>query len=189
MRDGAVLILVFYQHHFLFGIAHQTGLLARHHHVVDPDRNPGARRVQEAKRLDFVQHMHGDVQPKPQVAVLDHLRQALFLEQTVDIRHVLRQVVVEDHAADRGIHILLHELDGLGVQDVLGVERVHEVDDPAGVTQLDRAEGFDFTHFEGDQDVVGGREGAALALGAGLALGQVVHAKHHVLRGHGDGLA
>ena len=48
--DGAVLVLILDVHHFLFGLAHQAGLLARHHHVVDADRNAGAGGVQEAQR-------------------------------------------------------------------------------------------------------------------------------------------
>ena len=98
-------------------------------------------------------------------------------------------MVVEDHAADGGFHVLLDELDRLGVQDVLVVEGVHQVDDAAGVAQLDGRQRFHFAHFERDQHVVGGGEGAAFALGAGTRLGQVVAAQHHVLRGNGDGAA
>ena len=133
--------------------------------------------------------MHGDVQPELEVAILHQLRQALLLQQAVDVRHVLRQVVVQDHAADRRVHVLLDELDGFGVQDVLGVEGVHQVDDLAGVAQLDRGERFHFAHFERDQHVVGGGKGAAFALGAGTRLGEVVAAEHHVLRRNGDGRA
>ena len=97
--DGAVLILVFDQHHFLLGVAHQAGLLARDDHVVDADRDARARGVQEAQRLDLVQHVHGDVQAELEVAILHQLRQALLLQKAVDVRHVLRQVVVQNHAA------------------------------------------------------------------------------------------
>src|ERR1019366_8456161 len=105
VRDGAVLILIFHQHHFLLGGPHQRGLLARHHHVVDADGDPGARGVQEAQRLDLVQHVDGDMQPELEVAVLHQLRQPFLLQKAVDERHVLGQVVVEDDAADRGVHI------------------------------------------------------------------------------------
>ena len=50
-------------------------------------------------------------------------------------------------------------------------------------------ERFHFAHFERDQHVFAGSEGAAFALGAGTRLGQVVAAEHHVLRGNGDGRA
>ena len=83
---------------------------------------------------------------------------------------------------DRRVHVLLDELDRLGVDDVLRVEGVHQVDDLAGVAQLDRRQRFHLAHFERDQHVVGRGEGAAFALGAGTRLGQVVAAEHHVLR-------
>ena len=54
--DGAVLILAFDLDHFLFGVAHQAGLLAGDDHVVDADRDAGAGRVEEAERLHLVQH-------------------------------------------------------------------------------------------------------------------------------------
>ena len=129
------------------------------------------------------------MQPEFQIAVLHQLAQALLLQKAVDERHVRRQAVVEDDAADGGFHVLLDELDGLGVQDVLVVEGVHQVDYAAGVSQLDGGERLHLAHFEGDEHVVGGSEGAALALGARTRLGQVVAAQHHVLRGDGDGAA
>jgi len=84
---------------------------------------------------------------------------------------------------------LLVEFDRLGVQDVLRVESVHQVDDAAGIAQLDGGEGFDLVHLERDEHVIGGSEGSAFALGAGTRLGQVVAAQHHVLGGDGDGAA
>jgi hypothetical protein len=74
---------------------------------------------------------------------------------------------LKDDAADGRVHVLLHELDRLGVHDVLVVERLRQIDDFAGVAQLDRRERFDFAHFERDQNVVGRSESAAFALGAG----------------------
>ena len=168
---------------------HQLGLLFRHHHVVDADGNTGARGVEEAELLHFIQHLDGDLQAVLQIAILHQLRETLLLEQAVDEGHLVRQHVVQDDAADRGVHVLLVEFDRLGVQDVLVVERLHQIDHAAGVAQLDRRQRFHFAHFERDQHVVGGREGAAFALGAGTRFGQVVQAQHHVLRGHRDGRA
>ena len=51
---------------------------------------------------------------------------------------------------------------------------LHQIDDFAGVAQLDRRERFDFAHFERDQNVVDRGERAAFALGAGTRFGQVV---------------
>ena len=128
-------------------------------------------------------------QAELQVAVLHQLAEALLLQQAVDEGHVLGQVIVQNHAAHGGFHVLLDELDGLGVDHVLVIEGVHQIDDAAGVAELDGGEGFDLAHFEGDEHVVGGGEGAALALGAGTRLGEVVAAQHHVLGGNGDGAA
>ena len=189
LGDGAFLILRLHLDHGLFGVLDQPGLFAGHHHVVDADRNAGARGVQEPELLHLVQHLDGDLQAELQVAVLHQLRKTLLLQQAVDEGHLVGQHVVQDDAADRGIHVLLVELDRLGVHDVLVVERLHQVDDLAGVAQLDGRERFDFAHFERDEDVVGGSEGAAFALGAGARFGQIVEAEHHVLRRHGDGRA
>src|ERR1035437_7786986 len=164
--DGAVLVLVLDGDYFLLGLAHQSGFFGRHHHVVDADGNARARGVQEAQRFHFVEHLHGDVQPEFQIAVLHELAQALLLQKAVDERHVGREVVVDDHPADGGFHVLLDELDGFGVQDGLVVESVHQVDDAAGITQLDGGKRLHLAHFEGDEHVVVGGEGAALALGA-----------------------
>ena len=120
---------------------------------------------------------------------MHQLGEALLLEQAVDERHVVGQRVVQDDAADGGVHVLLDELDRLGVHDVLAVERLGQIDDLAGVAQLDRRERFHFAHFERDQNVVDGSERSAFALGAGAGFGQVVAAQHHVLGRNGDGRA
>ena len=173
----------------LFGVADQAGLLARHDHVVDADGDAGAGRVQEPERLHLIQHVDRDRQTVLQVAILNELREALLLEQAVDERHLIGQNVVEDDAADRRVHVLLHELDRLGVHQVLAVESLGQIDDLAGVAQPDRRERLDLAHFERDQNVVDRSERAAFALGAGASFGQVVKTKHHVLRRHRDGRA
>src|ERR1017187_8020423 len=184
--DGAVLILAFDVDHFLFGFTDQDSLLGGEHHVVDADGDARAGGVQEAQSLHFIQHLDGDLQAELEVAILHQGAQALLLQQAVDERHILRQVIVHDHATDGGFHVLLDELDGLGVDDVLAVEHMHQVDHPAGIAQLDGSERFHFAHFERDQHIVGGSEGAAFTLGAGARFGEVVAAQHHVLGGDGD---
>ena len=77
-------------------------------------------------------------------------------------------------------------LHGLGVRDVLIVVRGGEVDDFAGVTQANGSEQFDFTGFECEDNIFGGTEDAAFALGAGLGLGQVIDTENHVLRRNGE---
>ena len=120
---------------------------------------------------------------------MHHLRQALLLQQAVDERHLVRQNVVQNDAADGGVHVLLVELDRLGVHQVLVVESLHQIDHFAGVAQLDRRKRFDFAHFERDQHVVDRGERPAFALGARTRFGQVIQAQHHVLRRNGDGRA
>jgi hypothetical protein len=93
--DGAVLILAFDGDHFLLGVRGPVRLFARHDHVVDADRDAGARGVEEAEVLHFVEHADRGLQTEFQVAVLHQLAEALLLEQAVDERHVFRQVVVE----------------------------------------------------------------------------------------------
>ena len=168
---------------------HQLGLLFGHDHVVDADGDAGAGGVQEPELLHLVEHADGDLQPELQVAILHQLREALLLQQAVDERHLVRQHVVQDDAADGGVHVLLHELDRLGVHQVLAVERLGQIDDLAGVAQLDRRQRFDFAHFERDQNVVDRSERAAFALGAGTRFGQVIQTQNHVLRRNRDGRA
>ena len=139
--------------------------------------------------LHLIEHRHGDRQAELQIAILHQLREALLLQQAVDERHLVGQHVVQDDAADRGVHVLLVELDRLGVHHVLVVERLHQIDHFAGVAQLDRRQRFHFAHFERDQHVVDGRERAAFALGAGTRFGEVIQTQHHVLRRHRDGRA
>ena len=187
--DGAFLVLLLHLDDGLLRFVDQAGLLAGDDHVVDADGDSGARGVQEAQRLHLVEHGHGDRQAELQIAILHHLRETLLLEQAVDERHVVGQHVVEDDAPDGGVHVLLAELDRFGVDQVLVVERLHQVDHLAGVAQLDRRQRLDFAHFERDQNVVGGRERAAFALGTRARFGQIVQTQHHVLRGDGDGRA
>jgi len=40
-------------------------------------------------------------------------------------------LIVQNHAADGGFHVLLVKLDRLGVQNILVVEGVHQIDDAA----------------------------------------------------------
>ena len=124
-----------------------------------------------------------------QIAILHHLRQALLLQQAVDEGHVVGQHVVQNDAADGGVHVLLVELDRLGVHQVLVVESLDQIDHLAGVAQLDGRERFDFAHFERDQHVVNRSERAAFALGSRAGFGEVVKTQHHVLRRNRDGRA
>src|SRR6185437_6433135 len=187
--DGAFQVLLLQRDDLLFSVGHNGVLRLRDDHVVEADRQAGAGGVLEAELLDAVERANGDLEAEVQVAVVDELADALLLEQTVDERNPLRQRVIEDGAADRGGDVLLVEVHGLGVRDVLVVVGRGHVEHGAGVAQADRRERFHLLRFQRHEDLFDVGEGTAFTDGADLGLGQVVEAEHHVLRGHGDGLA
>ncbi len=104
--DGAVQVLLLDVDTLLLGVAHQGLLVVGNDHVVDADREAGAGCKVEPELLDLVEHLHGDFQPKPQVAVVHQLADALLLQQAVDVRHGLRKVIVQDGAAYRRVQEL-----------------------------------------------------------------------------------
>ena len=145
-----------------------------------------AARVLVAQRLDVVEHDGGDRHAVRAVAALDDPGQLLLADDFVDLQlehvvdrlallpaHVLRDGLVEDHAADGGLHHLLVFLA------------------LPGALQADMALGLEgqFARGVGHQRLVHVGEVLALALGAGTDDGQVVAAQHHVLRRGDDGLA
>ena len=127
--DRAFLILLLNFDHLPFGVFDQLGLVPRNDHVVDTDGNAGTRRIEEAEFLDFVEHLHSGLQPELQVAILNELSETLLLQQTVDEWHLLRHNVVEDDAPHSGVHVLLVEFDRLGMEYVLVIERLGQVDE------------------------------------------------------------
>src|SRR5215472_797472 len=184
--DGAVQVLLLDLDAFFLGVVHELVLVARNEHIVDADGDAGARGVGEAQRLEVVEQNHGIGEAKTQVRVIDKLLDALLFEKPVDVREFLGQVRIEDDAADGGLDKLAFHFHRLGVRHVLVVVRGGEVDDFTAVTQANRSEQLDFTAFEREDDVIRRTEDAPFALGAGLVLGQVVDAQHHVLRRHGE---
>ena len=98
-------------------------------------------------------------------------------------------MIVQDGAAYGRVHEAAIVVHGIGVDDLLVVIGAGEIDDFARVAQTNGRQGFHFASFERHQDFIDVGKGAPFALCAGFAFGQVVDAKHHVLRGHGDRLA
>src|SRR5271168_1467520 len=184
--DGAVEVLLLDLDDFLFGVFHQLVFVAGDEHVIDADGDARLGGVGEPELLQMIEKDNGVFQAKAQVGVIDELLDALLLEQTVDEREFLRQVRIEDDAANSSLNELALHLDGHGVRHVLIVVRGGEVDDFTGIAQTDGSEQLDFAGFESENDFVGGAEDAAFALGAGLGLSQVVDAQHHVLRRNGQ---
>ena len=72
---------------------------------------------------------------------------------------------------------------------VLIVVGLRQVNDLAGVAQANRGERFHLAHFERDYDFVNIGERTAFTLRARFRFRQIVETKHHVLCGHGNGLA
>ena len=101
--------------------------------------------------------------------------------------HLLRQVRIENHAADGGLDELPLHLHRIRCACTSWSSyAVVEVDHFAGVAQANRREQFDFAGFQREDHFLGRAENAAFALGAGLGLGQVIDAEHHVLRRNGQ---
>ena len=148
VRNRAVEVLLLDRHDVFLRTLDKPLLFRRHDHVVNAHRNPGLGGVLEAQVLELVDHLDRLLAPEAQVAVLHQLGEALLLQEAVDEGHLIRQVIVENDAPHRRIQVLLGELDRLGVQDVLVVESVDQVDDAAAEVELDRRQRLDVAHVE-----------------------------------------
>src|SRR6266851_2851186 len=136
--------------------------------------------------LAFIAEDDRAFETEAQVGVVNELLDALLLQEAVHVREIFRQMCIENDAPDGGLNELPLHLDGNGVRDVLIVIGRGEVDDFTGVAQTNRGKQLDFAGFQRENNFIGGTENTALALGAGFGLGQVVDAKDHVLRRHGE---
>ena len=76
----------------------------------------------------------------------------------------------------------------ISVDDLLIVVRAGQVDHFARVAQTNRAQGFDFSGFERQHNLVNIGERTSFTLRARLFFGQIVESKHHVLCRHSNGL-
>ena len=164
-----------------FGALDDAGLLARHQHVLDGDRDAGARGQPEAVLQQLVGKNHGFLQAALAEAGVDQARDFLLLERLVHLRErqALGQNLRQQGAAGGGFDHAggWREFTGRLVLAPFG--QAHA--DPGG--QLDHAGGQGALDFAD----VGKDHALALAVDA-LARG-VVQAQHHVLRGHDGGLA
>ena len=185
VRDRPVQILLLDLHYLLLRLPDQPLLLARHHHVVDADRHPRHRREQEAQVLQLVQHPDRLLPPQLQVAVRHQLAQAPLLQQAVDVRHLRRQPVVQQHPAHRRLQVLPHVEHRLGLPHVL-TPRDRQVDHRPAVQQTHRRLRLHCAHVVGQQNLLRRPERAPLPSRPGPVLGQVVHPQHHVLRRRRD---
>ena len=186
--DRPVLVLLLDVDDLLLGGEHHLLLALGDHEVVDADGDAGVGGVAEAQVLDGVQHLHRLLEAEAELGVLHELLQALLAQEAVDEGRALRQVVVEDDPAHRGVDDLVLDVLDLGVDHVLVVVDGGEVEELTRVHEPHGGEGLDLLVLEGDEHVLAAGEGPALALRALLLLGEVVAAEHDVLRGDGDGL-
>ena len=137
----------------------------------------------------MVKRRNGTLEAKAQIAVVDQLLNSLFLQQAVDEGHLLRQVIVENHASHSGGNELAFEIDRCGVRDVLIIVGGSEIDHLAGVAQTDGRKQFDFARLQSEHNLFHRTEGATLAFGSRLCLGQIIDAEDHILGRHGQGQA
>src|SRR6185437_9477525 len=133
--DGAVKVLLLDVDHLLFGFADQVLLVIGDDHVINADGQAGLGGKAEADFLYLVEHSDRGFQAKAQVGVVDQLADALLLEQAVDVRHVRGQMIVQNGAAHSGVDELPLQPARFGVDDVLIVIGLSEVDDLSGVAQ------------------------------------------------------
>ena len=182
----------------LIGSSQNSGLLLGHDSIGDSDRDGGQGGVLVALCLDLVQHHGAGLGAVLGQAAADDVGQALLRQLvalaagsdlqcagvhlvvelrgrigTVDIAQILRDRVVEDDLAHRGIDQtgLLHAVKGHGAAHLDGCL---QGDQTLGV----RHHGLGLI-----------AEDLAVALILRVDEGQVVAAQNHILRGHGDGLA
>src|SRR5262252_6780001 len=126
--------------------------------------------------------------PKAQEAVIDQALQPFLPERAVDVGHLFREVVVEQHAPDGRVDRAI-DLGDRGLDHVLRVALGVEIDQTALVAQADLGLRRDLFGVEREHHLFRRGEGAAFALRALQRAGHVVTAEHDVLRRHGDGLA
>src|SRR5215813_1413843 len=125
--------------------------------------------------------------PQPQKAVIDQALQPFLPERAVDVRHLFREMVVEQHAPDGRVDGAIDFTDR-GLDHVLCIALGVEIDQTALVAQADLGLRRDLFGVEREHHLFRRGEGAAFALRALQRAGHVVTTEHDVLRRHGDGL-
>src|SRR5688572_2110665 len=187
--DRAFEVLLLDFDHLVARLLGQDRLVLRDDQVLDADRHARAGGVGEAHLLEIVEHLHGVLESRRQVASLHQLLQALLLQHAVHERNVGRQRRVQDHPADGRVDDLVLDVLHVRMQHVLIVAVRRHILQLAGVAQANRRQRFHFTRFERQDDVIDAGKGAAFTLRTGLRLGQVVAAEDDVLRRHRHGRA
>ena len=137
----------------------------------------------------MVEHRDRHFRSIPQVREAHQLAETFLLHQTVDKRHALGQVVIQDDSTHCRVEHVVLGFDGLGVNDRLIVVRRRHVDQRSTVAEPDRGLCFHLACIPCHQHFVNGAKRPAFTSSAGLRAREVVDAEHHVLCGNRDGLA
>ena len=160
---------------FLLGAFDQARLFLGHQHVVDGDRDAGARGQAETVLQQLVCEDDGFLQAALAEGRVDQARDFLLLERLVDVRE--RQALRQDLGQQRTADGRLGQLDVLD-EHAFGVLR------PLGQHHVDAGGDLDDTVLERAQHLGDVLEDHPLALAVDALAGGVVQAQHHVLRRH-----
>ena len=186
IRDKAALEVCIDLIDLLLRLGEEFRLLRRNGRIADRDGDAALRGIFIALRLDTVEHFGGDCRAVHLDALVDDLAKHLFIDQEFNLQlegvlriaavykaEILRDRIVENHAAQRG----LIELSALLAVDF------------AGHTNFDFGMQANGTHVIGHNRLIDVAETLALARLAGLHQRQIIGAKDHILRRHDNRLS
>ncbi len=98
------------------------------------------------------------------IEIGDQVLQPLLAQLTVDERHLLRQLHVEEHPPDRGLEQHALDLDHVRMQHVLAAPWATRSINCPGEPQLDGGLGAHHARVVGQEDLLGRGKGLAAAL-------------------------
>ncbi len=176
-QTGDVLLLDLLD--FLLGALDQLVLLLGHQHVVDADRDAGARGQAEAVLQQLVSQHHGFLQAALAERGVDQARDFLLLERLVDVRK--RQALGQDLGQQGATDGRGHQL-GLGDELARGL-----VLGVLGQAHADAGGDLDHAVVQRTLEFGDVGEDHAFAATVDALAGGVVQAQHHVLRRHDRG--
>ena len=156
----------------LVAFAHIFFFLLRDEHVAEVERNASLEGHVVAEVLDVVEELGRTRNTARLDDARDDCAQRFLRQNLVDIADLLRNIMVDKHAAHRGV--LYEMLVGLAVL-------VDVVDNDA-----DRSVKRHAAFVVGDLSLFGAVELQALTLVAGAELGDIIETEHHILRRNGD---
>ena len=174
-------VLLFDLLHLGFGTADDLGLLRRHQHVADGDRDAGVRGQAEAVLQQLVGKHHRGLQTALAERGIDELGDLLLLERLVHVaeRQALGKDLGHQGAAHGGFHQAGRRLELAGVLVLR----------PLGQANADLGGQLDLLGVQRALHFADVGEDHALALAVDALARRVVQTQHHVLRRNDGGLA